>query len=110
MIGLDDDLVSCASARANGLEVVHSDVDEALPPNSHYDTIISNPPFHLGGSVVLEVAKAFVCAAQVRLARGGRFFLVANTFLPYEPLLADLFTEVHRLDRGAYKVLIARRS
>lgn len=110
VIGLEDDLVSCSSAWANGLEVVHSDVDEALPSNQRYDTIISNPPFHLGGSVVLEVAKAFVCAAQARLARGGRFFLVANTFLPYEPLLANLFTEVHRLDRGAYKVLIARRS
>jgi 16S rRNA (guanine1207-N2)-methyltransferase len=110
VLGLEDDLVSCLSGQANGLEVLHSDVDQALPPERRYDTIISNPPFHLGGSVVLEVAKAFVCAAQVRLARGGRFFLVANTFLPYEPLLANLFNEVHRLDRGAYKVLIARRS
>lgn len=109
VLGLEDDWPSCLSARANGLEVLHSDVDEALPDTAQFDTIVANPPFHLGGSVVMEVARAFLCAAQARLERGGKFFLVANAFLPYEPLMTSLFGRFQRKDRGTYKVLVADR-
>lgn len=108
---VEDDWVSVLSAqasfRANGLEgrVFHSDVEEALPPADRFDIIISNPPFHLGGEVILDVAQAFVQAARSRLCSGGRFYLVANSFLKYEPLLEAAFGNLSTLRREGYKVL-----
>lgn len=111
---LEDDWVSVQSARAgfqaNGLSatIQHSDVDEGLQDGQKFATIISNPPFHVGGLVVLETARAFLAAAAARLERGGRFYLVANRFLPYEPLLAEGFAEVHTLAVASYKVILAQ--
>nr|WP_233493129.1 MULTISPECIES: methyltransferase [unclassified Meiothermus] len=96
-----------ASLRSNGLEgrVLHSDVEEALPAADRFDIIVSNPPFHLGGEVVLDVAQAFVQAARSRLRSGGRFYLVANSFLKYEPLLEAAFGNLSALQQEGYKVL-----
>lgn len=109
---LEDDWPSVLSAKEN-LEdravVLHSDVDEALTPNQTFTTIISNPPFHVGGLVVLETAAAFVEAAYARLERGGNFYLVANRFLPYEPLLEARFATVRTLAVDSHKVLLAHK-
>lgn len=112
---LDADLQSVRSAQAtleaSGLTgtALHSDVDAALPPDAHFDLILTNPPFHVGRGVVLDVAAEFVAAASRRLLPGGELRLVANDFLAYEPLMARLgpVREVAR-ERG-YKVLAVRR-
>ncbi|MDX2007310.1 MAG: methyltransferase [Meiothermus sp.] len=87
--------------------VIHSDVDFDLTKNARFNTIVSNPPFHVGGLVVLDTARAFLHAAQTRLERGGEFYLVANRFLPYEPLLEQGFTQVRTLAVNSHKVLCA---
>ncbi|GAB5602000.1 class I SAM-dependent methyltransferase [Thermus sp. FJN-A] len=110
---VEDDLVSVLSLkrslRENGLEarVLHSDVDEALTEEERFDIIVTNPPFHVGGAVILDVAQAFVEAAAARLKPGGGFFLVANPFLKYEPLLAERFGAFRTLLVKEYKVLFA---
>jgi 16S rRNA (guanine1207-N2)-methyltransferase len=109
---LEDDWPSLLSAQQNLAEqasVLHSDVDEALTQDQTFTTIISNPPFHVGGLVVLETAAAFVEAACARLERGGNFYLVANRFLPYEPLLEARFAIVRTLAVGSHKVLQAHK-
>ncbi|WP_337871310.1 methyltransferase [Meiothermus sp.] len=109
---LEDDWPSVLSARRNlgeGAVVLHSDVDEALTPSHTFTTIIANPPFHVGGLVVLETAAAFVEAAYARLERGGNFYLVANRFLPYEPLLEARFATVRTLAVDSHKVLLAHK-
>ncbi len=108
---LDADLQSVRSARAtldaNGLtgDVRHSDVDAALPAEARFDLIVTNPPFHVGRGVVLDVGEEFIAAAGRHLAPGGELRLVANDFLPYEAHLARLGVarEVAR-ERG-FKVL-----
>nr|WP_277621154.1 methyltransferase [Thermus arciformis] len=97
------------SLRANGLKALalHSDVDEALTEEARFDIIVTNPPFHVGGAVILDVAQAFVEAAAARLRPGGGFFLVANPFLKYEPLLAERFGAFRTLLVKEYKVLFA---
>lgn len=110
---LEDDWPSVLSARQNLGEkatVLHSDVDEALTPDQTFTTIVANPPFHVGGLVVLETAIAFIEAAYARLERGGKFYLVANRFLPYEPLLEALFATVRTLAVDSHKVLLAHKS
>ncbi len=112
---LEDDLASVraleASAAENRLEVDarHSDVDEALKEDERFAIVVTNPPFHVGGSVILDVAKAFVNAAYRYLEKGGRFYLVANPFLKYEPLIESVFGNVKTVRADRYKVLAATR-
>lgn len=112
---VDGDLQSVRSAQAtlaaNGLpgEVLLSDVDAALGERT-FDVILSNPPFHVGRGVVLDVAREFIAAAARRLNPGGTLYLVANEPLPYETPLRAL-GEVRELRReGGFKVLAATRA
>ncbi|MEW6420489.1 MAG: methyltransferase, partial [Deinococcota bacterium] len=65
---VDGDLQSVRSAQAtlaaNRLpgEVFLSDVDTALGERT-FDVILTNPPFHVGRGVVLDVAREFIAAA-----------------------------------------------
>ncbi len=112
---LEDDLAAlrslAASLEASGLaaDFRHSDVDEALPEGETFAIVVTNPPFHVGGSVILDVAKAFVWAAHRHLETGGRFYLVANPFLKYEPLMEGVFGNVRTVRSGRYKVLLSVR-
>ncbi|GGJ81324.1 class I SAM-dependent methyltransferase [Deinococcus aquiradiocola] len=112
---LDADLQSVRSAEAtleaNSLaaRVLHSDVDAALQDDG-YDLVLSNPPFHVGRGVVLDITAEFVQAAARRLRPGGRLVMVANEFLPYERLLRD-WQDVRSLaQQGGFKVLTATRA
>ena len=111
---LDADLQSVRSARATleagGLtgEVLHSDVDLALDPAARFDLILTNPPFHVGRGVMLEVGAEFVAAAGRRLAPGGELRLVANDFLPYEPQLTRLGALRELVRARGFKVLSLR--
>lgn len=130
---LEDDLVSVLSLERSLKEnhlaarVLHSDVDEALAEGEGdsrpvqdqapglteekaFDIIVTNPPFHVGGAVILDVAQAFVEAAAARLRPGGGFFLVANPFLKYEPLLEERFGAFKTLLVREYKVLFAQKA
>ncbi|RTR27306.1 class I SAM-dependent methyltransferase [Deinococcus radiophilus] len=111
----DADLQSVRSAQltleANGVsgEVVHSDVDGTLGER-RFDMILSNPPFHVGRGVVLDVAREFIAAAARRLRPGGQLILVANDFLPYEAEMSVVgATEVLAHEQG-FKVLAVRRA
>ncbi|BDP40769.1 hypothetical protein DAETH_07380 [Deinococcus aetherius] len=112
---VDGDLQSVRSAAAtlseNGLpgEVVHSDVDAELGERT-FDAILTNPPFHVGRGVVLDVAREFIAAARRRLRPGGTLYLVANEPLPYETPLRAV-GEVRELVReGGFKVLTTTRA
>ncbi len=60
-------------------------------PDTRYDAIVSNPPFHLGRHADPDLGRAFIAAAQRMLHPGGRFFMVANRHLPYEDALKAAF-------------------
>ena len=116
---LDADLQSVRSAEATleanvlAARVLHSDVDTALDDcadDRNFDLVLSNPPFHVGRGVVLDITAEFVLAAARRLKPGGRLVMVANEFLPYERLLAG-WQQVETLaSQGGFKVLSAVRS
>lgn len=110
----DGDLQSVRSSRAtldaNGLdgEVIHSDVDAALA-DRRFDTVLTNPPFHVGRGVVLDVALEFLAAASRRLKPGGTLYLVANEPLPYEAALRRIGPARELARAGGFKVLAATR-
>ncbi|GAB4571573.1 MAG: class I SAM-dependent methyltransferase [Anaerolineae bacterium] len=65
---------------------LYADVDARA-----YDLILSNPPFHVGHGVETGAAEALIAGAYERLAKRGRLRIVANAFLPYDRLMAEVF-------------------
>jgi 16S rRNA (guanine1207-N2)-methyltransferase len=104
--------LATANARANGIANVTATAGDALAPLRAAAirpmVIAINPPFHVGQLQTQLVAQRFIAEAAERLAPGGRCFLVANRFLPYERELARRFGTVREAAGDArYKVLLA---
>lgn len=74
----------------------------------YFDLVVTNPPFHQGGLQTTAIAERFIREASQMLRRRGRFYLVANRFLKYEPVLQSSFQQVREVaGNGRYKVLRA---
>ncbi len=112
---LDDDLAAVRStyrnAQAYGLDLrlLHSDVNSELKEDERFDTVLTNPPFHVGKGVRLELPHAFIAAAYKHLRPGGEMVLVANRALAYESLLARFAYWETLHTAGGFKVLRALR-
>ncbi len=75
---------------------------------AEYDFIVSNPPFHQGHEEVQAIGQAFIVSAARALKPGARFYMVANTHLPYEAVLKNHFHQVNVLaTKLGYKVFEA---
>src|SRR6266704_873451 len=73
-----------------------------------FDLIVTNPPFHLGGIQTTEIGERFIREAVQVLRSRGRFYLVANRFLKYEPTMRTCFHTVEEVGGNTrYKVLLA---
>lgn len=106
--------LDCARANVaprDGLELSFRwhDVTTGLP-KMRYHAIVTNPPFHAGGTADPELGRRFIAAAADALRPKGRLFLVANRHLPYERILTERFggTETLAEDKR-YKVILATR-
>jgi 16S rRNA (guanine1207-N2)-methyltransferase len=79
------------------------DVAAGVP--GRYDTIVCNPPFHVGARSVPALGRAFIASAARALAKDGQLLLVANRHLPYEDELRALFGRGESLaEAGGFKV------
>jgi len=114
---VDADLLAVACAREtlrrNGLaetvRVVLGDGPQALE-GERFTLIVSNPPFHAGHEVTLDIAHSFVAEAFEALEMRGRLILVANRFLPYHRAMEATFGEVEVLAQTSlYRVLAATK-
>jgi 16S rRNA (guanine1207-N2)-methyltransferase len=113
---VDVDALACECARAslaaNGLEHIEVLLGDGLAAvaGRRFTLIVSNPPFHSGHSVDVEVAEAFVREAYAALEPRGRLVLVANRFLPYDQIMTQAFGDVTvLLKTGQYHVLSATK-
>jgi 16S rRNA (guanine1207-N2)-methyltransferase len=101
------------AARANIADARASfhwlDLAQETPPAT-YDAIICNPPFHAGRAAEPGLGQAIIAAAARALRPGGRFYMVANRGLPYEPQLKATFTSFDTLaDNNKFRVSRAVR-
>jgi len=111
---VDASLAAIAAAQRNIAESGLSNI-RALPSDGaqavlaeRFDLVATNPPFHQGGIQTASVAERFIREAAQVLRRRGRFYLVANRFLKYEPALQASFQQVREVaGNGRYKVLRA---
>lgn len=63
-------------------------------PAQKMDTIVMNPPFHVGRAAEPQIGQAFVASAARLLAPQGHLWMVANRHLPYEDELKTRFAQV----------------
>ena len=76
--------------------------------DQRFDLVATNPPFHMGGIQTTAIAERFIREASAVLRQRGRFYLVANRFLKYEPVLRDCFSVVEEVAGNTrFKVLRA---
>ncbi len=117
VLALDDDLAAVRSSEATlagegKARVDWSDLTLDAPEARELDVVITNPPFHVGRSVVGALSRGFVAAAHTALRPGGRLWLVANAALPFDRLLASWQSvrEVTPAGARAYRVFTALRA
>jgi len=89
------------------VRVLPSDGAQAVL-TQRFDLVATNPPFHQGGIQTGTIAERFIREAAQVLRSQGRFYLVANRFLKYEPILQACFQSVEEVGGDTrYKVLRA---
>jgi 16S rRNA (guanine1207-N2)-methyltransferase len=109
---VDASLAAVSAARQAVLQHGLTNV-RILPSNGalavldqRFSLVATNPPFHQGGIQTLQIAERFIREAAQVLAPKGRFYLVANRFLKYEPTLNACFGRVEEVGGDSrYKVL-----
>lgn len=75
---------------------------------TEFDFIISNPPFHAGLKTNYEATERLLRQAPAYLKKHGQLFLVANRFLRYEPILAEVFNSVTIIkENSRFKIIRA---
>ncbi len=76
--------------------------------DQRFDLVLCNPPFHEHRTHSNATALRFIREVGGVLAPRGRFYLVANQFLRYEPALREAFGNVTTIAQDRkYKVLLA---
>lgn len=84
---------------SDGVQAIHT---------QRFDLVATNPPFHQGGIQTTAIAEGFIRGAAQVLHPQGRFYLVANRFLKYEPMLKAAFKRVEEVGGNTrFKVLCA---
>ncbi len=109
---VDSSLVAVDAARSlieqEGLtnaQVLPSDGAQELL-EQRFDLVVTNPPFHIGGIQTTAIAERFIREAAQVLRPRGRFYLVANRFLKYEPTMRECFKTVEEvIGNRSFKVL-----
>lgn len=100
-------IVQSQLQNANNIRILPSDGVQAVA-TQRFDLVVTNPPFHIGGIQTTEIAEQFIRGAAQVLRPGGRFYLVANRFLKYEPVMRECFKQVEEVGGNSrYKVLLA---
>jgi 16S rRNA (guanine1207-N2)-methyltransferase len=110
---IDAEHLALDAARANIVDARASfhwlDLTREPAPTT-YDTIVCNPPFHTGRASTPSLGQAIIEAAAHALRPGGRFYMVANRGLPYEPMLKRNFASFETLaDNNKFRVTRAVR-
>jgi 16S rRNA (guanine1207-N2)-methyltransferase len=117
----DIELVDLIDAEYRAIEAARANIDnvraafhwldlttEKAP--AAYDAILCNPPFHTGRASTPSLGQSVIESAARALKAGGRFYMVANRGLPYEPLLKAHFTSFETLaDNNKFRVSVAQR-
>jgi 16S rRNA (guanine1207-N2)-methyltransferase len=69
-----------------------------------------NPPFHEGKSADSGIGRDFIVSAHAALRPRGTLWMVANTHLPYEAVLSEVFFKYKEVAHASgFKVFRAEK-
>lgn len=113
LIDHDARAIACAqknlSAYGSAVEYMWTDIYDVTLQNQ-FDFIVMNPPFHTGKMQSVELGLIFIKRAYQALKKGGKLYMVANSHLPYESILSDLFSSHEQLAKeNGFKVIMAHK-
>ena len=78
--------------------------------SGQFDTIVSNPPFHQGLKTHYAATETFLAQAKHFLTRSGKLLIVANSFLTYQPIIAQTLHRVERTcQQNGFAIYLAKR-
>lgn len=100
---MDDSILAVESSKLNlERDTTHFHWTDTLKDfsDTHFDLIISNPPFHFGHETNIEVSLMLFKEVSDALKPNGRFVCVANQHLNYKVHLEKLFTTVEVLSKN----------
>ena len=96
---LEQNLSNAQALASDGVQAIRE---------QRFDLVATNPPFHTGGLQTTSIAERFIHEVSQVLRPRGRFYLVANRFLKYEPTLRKCFATVEEVGGNSrFKVLRA---
>ena len=79
-------------------------------PENLAETVVMNPPFHIGRTADPALGASFIAAAKRMMAPDGVLWLVANRHLPYDDALTAAFLEVESVSGdSAFRVIRAAK-
>ena len=84
-----------AEVHALPVTVVAGDCADTI--ETLFDTVLCNPPFHLGFAVEASLTETFLAAARRCLKPNGRALFVTNSFIPIEKKAVQHFASVATL-------------
>src|SRR6266704_1163252 len=108
--------VTMVDASLAAVDAAQQNVEQSGLPNiavvaSNGAQAVFAQRFHLGGIQTTQNAERFIRAAAQVLRPRGRFYLVANRFLKYEPTMRARFKLVEEVSGNTrFKVLRAAKS
>ena len=74
------------------------------------NTILSNPPFHVGVHTDYRATENLLQKAFKHLKSGGELRIVANSFLRYQPLIEEQFgTCTVKAEGQGFRIYSAKR-
>lgn len=95
LVEADHAAVSCARLNVTDPRArLHWADATDFAPDTPFDTVVTNPPFHVGRAADPGIGRRFIEAARRMLAQRGELWLVANRHLPYEEALRSAFRDV----------------
>jgi 16S rRNA (guanine1207-N2)-methyltransferase len=80
-----------------------------LPWTQRYELVVANPPFHSGKRNDETLITQFATTAAKQLSTRGEFWCVANAFLAYQSVFAQVFEEVTKVaSNGSFTIWRAK--
>ena len=90
-----------AATNHAAVQCYSSDLYGEVPPGVRFGEIVTNPPFHAGVETNYGITSRLIQESPDHLLAGGRLWLVANRFLPYDRLLNYTFGRVATVAQNA---------
>ena len=113
---IDNDYLSIDTTQKNLVlnQIQNSDVSinngATAIKDRRFDVVVTNPPFHQGRGILLDIADQFIRDGSRVLVKDGQMYVVCNIFLPYEKTMKRVFGNARIIaSNKSFKVILSTK-